>query len=387
MPARPEVVEKIARLVHHRELARDEAERCLKVLEGGGATLEEALARGAGLSPEEIERLRRTKEGEFPEVPGYVVEGRVGVGGTAEVFRAREEQGDRTVALKVLRDDLASDPAARDRFVAEARLLLALEHENLVKGFRVARTRLPSPRALAGESAKRDVYFFAMEFVDGPTVLELLDRRGPLPEEDALYVVLQVARVLEYLRGKGVLHRDIKPGNILVAKGNKVKLIDLGFASTGGAPAASASAVGSGTTSGTVHYISPEQARGDADLDVRSDIYSLGGTLYHLVFGELPFSGADDAEVLRRQVLESLSSATLKGRKVSPHLHYFLEKMMAKEKEIRYSSPAELMADIEAQIAGRQWIEATEGPRGVRPKGDLLGRGAPKKPSGPRRRE
>src|SRR5262249_38850222 len=154
------------------------------------------------------------------------------------------------------------------------------------------------------------------------------------------------------------------------APGNRVKLIDLGFASRPDAPGGD---VRRGSTSGTVSYLSPEQARGGGTLDVRSDIYSLGVTLHPLVRGSLPFPGSGAEERLRQQVGEALSSAALKGRRISPHVHYFIEKMMAKEREIRYQSPAELIADIEAQIAGRKSLDfdTAKGDGGVHPGGDL----------------
>ncbi len=372
----PADVEFLAALVHRGQLAREEAERCLALLRSGTSPLDEVLVEEGWFAPEEVARLRRTRGGALPEIPGYVLEERIGVGGTSEVFRAKEKAGGRAVALKILHPHLVPDLVARDRFVREARLLETLQHENIVKAFRVARARSATPRvaALAGAPPTQDLYFISLELVPGPTALELLESRGPLPEEDALFLVLQVARALEYLRSKGVVHRDVKPGNVLVAPGNRIKLIDLGFASRPGAPSGLDRRT---STSGTASYLSPEQARGEDALDARSDIYSLGVTLYHLVVGSLPFTGANDEEVVRKQVQESLRSSALKGRRISPHVHYFIEKMMAKEKEIRYQSPSALLADIEAQIAGRKSLdfETSKGDGGVRPSGDLLGPG------------
>jgi len=221
--------------------------------------------------------------------------------------------------------------------VAEADMLKRLEHPNVVKGYRVGR--------LQGR------YLFFMEDVDGPTLLDKIRQGGAFDEDGALFAILQVARALEYLREQGIVHRDIKPGNILVGPGNTVKVIDLGFA------AASAQAGGaSSTTQGTAAYLSPEQAMGRDDLDVRSDIYSLGATLYQIVLGELPFSG-DDQELVQKAVLEGLSAEATKGGRISAHMHYFIEKMMAKDRDIRYQDPQELMADIEEQISGKKTLE------------------------------
>jgi serine/threonine-protein kinase len=192
--------------------------------------------------------------------------------------------------------------------------------------------------------------------VGGRSLQDAISEGGVFQEDDALFVVLQVARALEYLRGQGIVHRDIKPGNILfVPDTHEVKVIDLGFALQKGEGGEAGGGDGE-TTRGTAAYLSPELARGDADLDVRSDIYALGATLYQLVLGELPFSGDDD-ELVQKAVLEGLSAEATKGGRISAHMHYFIEKMMAKDRDIRYQDPDELMADIERQIEGKKSLD------------------------------
>jgi len=280
----------------------------------------------------------RTDGDEVPTLPGYEYLNKLGEGGTARVYRVRHLAEDRTEALKLLRPELVVQPASVKAFLSEAALLKRLDHENVVKGHRAGRF---------GEH-----YLSFMECVEGRTLQELIAQGGAFDEDGALYVILQVARALEYLRGQGLVHRDIKPGNILITPGNAVKVIDLGFAASGGAGGGPG-----GTTSGTAAFLSPEQAQGRTDLDVRSDIYSLGATLYQMVLGELPFTG-DDADLVQKAVLEGLSAAATKGGRISAHMHYFIEKMMAKDRNIRYQSPRELMADIENQIAGKRTLEA-----------------------------
>lgn len=315
----------LAVLVHRGFLDHALAVRVLRRTEEAG--LDAALGEALGWDEARIAYLRRTGGLRRPEIPGYRVERRVGVGGTAEVFAARARDG-RKVALKILLPALARDREAVRRFLAEARLLERLDHPGIVKGRRVFR--------FAG------TYVLEMDYISGKTLLEMLDDGAIFTEQEALAIVLQVARALEALRAAGVVHRDLKPGNLMMRADGRVVLIDLGFAGPGGEGG------GDGTTLGTPAYLAPEQARGEAGLDARADIYSLGATLYHLVVGELPFSGETDEEVLRQQVLSGLSGKALKGGRVSPRLHFLIEKMMAKDREVRYANAAELVADIEA---------------------------------------
>jgi serine/threonine protein kinase len=302
-----------------------------------------ALAVDAGLiEADQLQRYLVTDGDEAPELPGFKYLRKLGEGGTANVFALRRTKDGVTQAVKILHPDVAAEPFQVKCFLAEAKLLGRLDHPNIVKGHK------------AGRFAGR--YLSFMECVEGRTLQEAIGEGGAFDEKGALYVILQVARALEYLRSQGVVHRDIKPGNILVTDENEVKVIDLGFAiSEEGASGDGA------TTIGTAAFLSPEQARGEADLDVRSDIYALGATLYQLVLGELPFSG-DDEELVQKAVLEGLSAQATKGGRISAHMHYFIEKMMAKDREHRYQDPQELMADIEQNLAGRESLSTEPEP-------------------------
>lgn len=273
----------------------------------------------------------RTEAGLRPELSRYELGDPLGEGGTARVFRAVDRTTGDAVALKVLNPELCKDSTAVRGFIDESKLLIELDFPHIVKGYRVAR--------------EGDVFFCAMELIEGECLQDRVARE-PLPEELALAVVEQVARAMAYLHSRQLVHRDIKPGNILLQEDGRAVLIDLGFA-VGAGKAAAAEAE---TTAGTVAYISPEQARGQAALDVRADIYSLGATLYHLVVGELPFEGSSGEEIMAKQVLEALSGEAIRERGLSPQLHYFIEKMMAKEKEIRFQDPAQLAAEIGAHL-------------------------------------
>jgi serine/threonine-protein kinase len=273
-------------------------------------------------------------------VPGYQIIGKLGTGGTSTVFLAVDvKNGGRKVALKVLHPSKAADSRALQRFQREAELLVSLDHPNLVKGHAHGR--------------HGPLFYLAMEFLEGESVLDVLEREGGLSEARSLEITLQTAETLAYLQSRGIVHCDIKPGNIMILKDGRQKLLDLGFAK----PIAGSGAPDSETTSGTVQYMSPEQAQGMGDIDARADIYSLGASLYHMVMGHVPFSGGDSVEVMAKQVLEAINSAEIKNRRISKHLHYFIERMMTKDKNLRYQSPNELIEDIKAQIEGFKSLE------------------------------
>jgi serine/threonine-protein kinase len=272
-------------------------------------------------------------------IPGIRISGKLGVGGTATVFLADDLRNNRKVALKIMHPSLAKDEKAVRRFQRESSLLVSFDHPNLVKGYAQG-TMGPLP-------------YLVMECLDGESAQDALDREKSFPEARSLEIIQEAAKAIDYMQSKKIIHRDIKPGNIYLLKDASVKVIDLGFAQEMGAAATGEEE----TTSGTVQYMSPEQARGQLDLDVRADIYSLGATLYHMVMGETPFSGTDSVEVMAKQVMEALSSSGMKNKRISKHMHYFIERMMSKDKDLRYSTPRELVDDINEQIDGFRSLE------------------------------
>ncbi len=333
----------LALLVHRGLLPAAAARGALASGDAGSFLVRHGLCSG-----EQWQHWRRSEAGTRPVLSRYEVGRLLGEGGVGRVFEARDKTDGRVVALKVLRSELAGDPAKVEPFVREARLLMQLEHPHLVKGYRVAK--------------EGDAIFFAMELVPGRCLQDLLGEAaaggegaaaGRLDEESALAVVVEVAAALGELHRHGLVHRDVKPGNILWSGERGAVLIDLGFAMAMGS-----TAVGD-TTAGTVHYIAPEQARGGG-LDVRADIYALGATLYHLVTGSLPFSGRTSEEVLAKQVLESLSGERIRALALAPQVHYFLEKMMAKEREIRFQDTEQLQREVEAFLAQRRYERELE---------------------------
>jgi serine/threonine-protein kinase len=272
-------------------------------------------------------------------IPGIKITNKLGVGGTATVFLADDLLHGRKVALKIMHPSFAKDEKAVRQFQREAALLVSFDAPSLVKGY--------------AHGMMGPLPYLVMEYLEGESAQETLDRENHFAEARALEIILETAKAIDYMQSRNVLHRDIKPGNIYLLKSGAVKVIDLGFAQEMGKETSGEEE----TTSGTAQYMSPEQARGRRDLDVRADIYSLGATLYHMVMGETPFSGGDSVEVMAKQVMEALSSSGMKNQRISKHMHYFIERMMSKDKDLRYATPSELVADVNQQIEGSRSLE------------------------------
>lgn len=269
---------------------------------------------------------------------GFEVLDLIGQGGMGSVYLARQISMDRLVALKILSPKLAKDKKYLERFFREARMSAMLNNVHIVQGIDV------------GEA--EGFYYFAMEYVEGPTLSEILRERGRLSERDALRVVLQVATALEHAHDRGLVHRDIKPSNIIFSTKDKVvKLADLGLAKR--YVERTADLTQTGHLVGTPYYMAPEVARGDSETDIRSDIYSLGATFYHMVTGKPPFEGNTPAEILVKHINEPLTPPDQVNLLLSTGTCEVIEKMMAKNPADRYQTPRDVVMDVRRLLAGR----------------------------------
>jgi serine/threonine-protein kinase len=271
-------------------------------------------------------------------IPGYALEREVGRGGMGIVYRARQESIGRVVAVKVLPPQAAKNREFSERFLREAKAAAKLNHENVVAAIDAGR---------AG-----DLVYFVMEFVEGETARQRLDREGPLPVEDVLRILRDIARALVHARKHGLVHRDVKPDNIMLNRDGRAQLCDLGLARLalpGGTPAAGGEKAPerTGIAEGTPYYMAPEQARGLADIDIRADLYALGATAYHLLTGEYPYDGEDARSIMLQQVNDPFPDVRAKRPETPEALAALIGRLVEKEREKRMAGPAEVVAALD----------------------------------------
>jgi len=269
-------------------------------------------------------------------IGGYEILAKLGEGGMGAVYKARQLSMQRFVALKILRPVFARDAEFLQRFVREARASAKLNHPNIMQGIDV------------GQDG--DHHYFAMEYVEGLPVGKILSREGPMPEKRALDMVAQIAKGLEHAWKHNIIHRDIKPENIMITAKGEAKLCDLGLARGTGQDAAITQ---TGSIVGTPHYISPEQARGETRIDTRSDIYSLGVTLYNMLTGEAPFDGDTSAVVMAKHINEPVPDPRRLRAELSPAVAALVATMMAKSPPDRPADPTVLLEQIDLVLRGQ----------------------------------
>lgn len=314
-----------------------------------------------GLSRQTVQELTKpSTPPAAPEAPeirgrlgGYDVIQRLGQGGMGAVYLARQLSLDRNVALKTLWPQLASDPQFVSRFTREAYAAAQLSHHNVVQIHDIG-----VDRSAGGD----DTNYFSMEFVEGRTLADLVKETGKLDPEAAVGYVLQAARGLKFAHDHGLIHRDVKPENLLLNEQGVVKVADLGLVKRAGvaesaiggvSPATAAASPATTQTSismGTPAYMPPEQARDAATVDARADVYSLGCTLYDLLTGHPPFTGRTAAEVITKHSNEPAVPPDRLERHVPGALSVIVMKMMAKRPEDRYQTMSEVIGSLEGWL-------------------------------------
>ncbi|MFA6186435.1 MAG: serine/threonine-protein kinase [Phycisphaerae bacterium] len=308
-------------------------------------TLEQLLISNRFITPNQAKRLREvSKESKdaTERIPGYKFLGKLGAGAMAIVYKARQLSLDRIVAIKILPHRFSENPDYVQRFYKEGKAAAKLNHNNIVAAYDV------------GEAG--GYHYFVMEYVEGKTLYDDLAKGKIFSEEEAINIVKQVAGALAHAHARNLIHRDVKPKNIMITPAGIVKLADLGLARDASDVQLAKSEAGKAF--GTPYYIAPEQIRGEMDLDARSDIYSLGATFYHMVTGRVPFEATTPPEVMKKHLKEPLIPPDHINTHLSAGVSEVIEVMMAKKKEDRYVSAEELMMDLDAVSKGEPPLRA-----------------------------
>ena len=259
----------------------------------------------------------------------YEIIDKVGSGGMSDVYKALDHKLNRYVAVKVLKDEFSEDKSFVSKFKVEAQSAAGLAHPNIVNVFDVG--------------DENGIYFIVMELVEGITLKKYVEKKGKLPVKEAVSIAIQIAQGIEAAHNNHIIHRDIKPQNVIISREGKVKVTDFGIAR-----AASANTINSNAM-GSVHYISPEQARGGY-IDEKSDIYSLGISLYEMLTGKVPFEGDSTVTIALQHINEEMPSPKLEVPELPISVEKIVEKCTQKKSERRYLKVAELIADLKKSL-------------------------------------
>jgi serine/threonine-protein kinase len=332
-------------------LTREEVNSCRPAPRGetGADALLARLVAAGFLTANQAQRAAEELETLLgQQIPGYEFLEKLGQGSMGTVYKARQMSMNRLVAVKVLHTRLIAKPEFLRRLTREAHLAAKLSHNNIVQAIDVG--------------SAGPLHYFVMELIEGQTIRQVLERGKVFEEHEAVDIILQIAQALQHAHRRGLIHRDVKPANIVLTSDGIAKLADLGMArETDDVGLARRE---KGLTIGTPFYISPEQVRGKEHIDGRADIYSLGATLYHMVTGQPPFHYQEVDRVFLAHVKEELTPPDHVNQKLSSGLGEVVELMMAKNRRRRYRNADDLIIDLECLLAGeapklaRKQIEA-----------------------------
>ncbi|MEM6258846.1 MAG: protein kinase [Planctomycetota bacterium] len=335
----------IGRLIVEKGLAtQGEVDQCLMLTESAAhdgkdvGGLAGVLVTQGVVTKGQLQRLKPELDEQKSnrQIPGYQMLSKLGAGAMATVYKARQLSLDRIVAIKVLPQKHSNDPNFIQRFYDEGKAAAKLNHANIVGAYDV------------GQSG--EYHYFVMEYVDGRTVYDDISSEGAYSEEAALKITSDVAQALNHAHDQGFIHRDVKPKNIMITSDGTVKLADMGLArAVTDREAAEAEA---GKAYGTPYYISPEQIRGEIEIDSRADIYALGATAYHMVTGRVPFEGPNPSAVMRKHLSEEVEPPDHINESLSSGFSEIIEICMAKSPKKRYSTTEDLLHDLEAVKRG-----------------------------------
>ncbi len=295
------------------------------------------------LKHEDYDTLRaemQYRQSQNIRIPGYEVLGFLGAGAMASVFKGKQLSLDRVVAIKVLPQKYSEDPEFVRRFAEEGKIAAKLNHPNIVQAY---------DEGIAGHQ-----HYFVMEYIDGTTVHDVILKQGAYSEADALRIALLIADALGHAHQVGLIHRDVKPKNIMLTSRGEPKLADMGLAvlSTG------AGEDERGKIYGTPAYLAPEQAKPGVVLDNRADLYSFGATLFHMVTGRVPFPASTAVEMIQKHLNEPVESPCRLNKQISSGLSDIIEVCMAKNQDARYGNAEDLIADLQAVQRGEPPIIA-----------------------------
>jgi serine/threonine protein kinase len=312
-------------------------------------SLADLLVENGFITPNQAKRIgRRIEDSQKSQIPGYQLIAKVGKGAMATVYKARQMSLDRIVAIKVLPRRNSDSKEFVDRFYYEGKAAAKLSHNNIVQAIDVG-------------STPDGFHYFAMEFIEGQTLYDIMQ---PPPvgegrnfgEAEALDIMIQMADALAHAHNRGLIHRDVKPKNIILTPEGVAKLTDLGLAREMADTAAAESEAG--RAYGTPYYISPEQIRGDVDIDFRADIYSLGATMYHLTTGRPPFEADSPTAVMHKHLKTPLKPPDHINTALSAGVGEIIEVAMAKNREDRYARTEDMLEDLRAVRAGQAPLHA-----------------------------